>query len=74
MGQEKLFNAMLTYTTDAMKAVEAIPGSVHEALTTDKAKVEAAREAIKKITDILKTEFVLAVSLDVPEEAAGDND
>jgi len=74
VGHGKLATAIVNDTKAAMDAVQAIPGTLAEAIEKDRAKVVAARDAVKKITDILKSEFVLAVSLDLPKEAAGDAD
>jgi hypothetical protein len=36
--------------------------------------VEALYNAIKKITDVMKTEFITVLNLDLPKTSEGDND
>ena len=59
---------------DAIAAVEAIPGSLKDALTASPASVAAAHAAVKKLTDLLKSQFVTVLNLQVPQEGAADND
>ncbi len=59
---------------DAVAAVEAIPGSMKEALTASPASVVAAHAAVKRLTDLLKSQFVTVLNLQVPQEGAADND
>ena len=42
--------------------------------TVDSAKLTAAHAAVKKVTDLLKSDIATVLTLQVPLEAAGDND
>ena len=74
VGATKLRDVLLVDIGLAQQAVAAIPGTIAGAIENDRDKVVAAHSAIKKLTDILKTQFVLAISLDLPKEADGDAD
>jgi predicted lipoprotein len=58
----------------AIAGTEAIPGTFITALNTDPDSVRAAYEAVKKITDELKSQFATVLNLKIPQEGAGDND
>lgn len=58
----------------AIVAVEAIPGTLEEALTAAPESVRAAHAAIKAITDDVKSQLVTVLNLRVPDEGGGDND
>ncbi len=73
-GHNKLADAINADITAAKAAVDAIPVSVFDAATNGRDKLVTAHTAIKKIVDILKADFLLAISLDLPSEAAGDAD
>lgn len=45
-----------------------------ELITTDPAAVTALHDAVKRITDILRGDFATVLLLEIPGEAAGDND
>lgn len=45
-----------------------------QALTQDKASVRAFYDALKGVNDILKTEFVTVLDLELPQAVEGDND
>jgi hypothetical protein len=58
----------------AIAGAEAIPGTFIEALNNDPDSVVAAYEAVKKLTDEMKTQFATVLNLEIPNEGAGDND
>ncbi|MBN1208031.1 MAG: imelysin family protein [Myxococcaceae bacterium] len=60
-------------------AAEAALGAVEEAdfreaLVQDKASVRAVYDAIKGVTDLLKTELATVLDLELPQSLEGDND
>lgn len=73
-GAPELAAQIQADTTGALSRVGALPGTMDQALTQDRAQVIEAYEAVKKVTDDLKTQFVTVLNLRVPDEGAGDND
>lgn len=59
---------------DAAAAVDTMPGSLRDALQNDYSSVTAAHDAVKGVTDPLKTEVPGILDLEIPKEAGGDND
>ena len=45
-----------------------------EALAQDQPSVLALYEAVKRLTDVLKTEFVMVLDVEIPQTVGGDND
>lgn len=75
MGQGGLAAEMARATEAAIVAADAIEeSSLVLAVTVDVESVQRLHAAVKAITDLLKTEFVTALSLQLPSGAAGDND
>ncbi len=58
----------------AEAAAEAVQPGLNEALADDPESVLALHDAIKDLTDLLKGDFALFLTLRIPSEAAGDND
>lgn len=73
-GAPELAAQIQADTTEALARVGALPGTMDQALTQDRNQVIEAYEAVKKVTDDLKTQFVTVLNLRVPDEGAGDND
>ncbi|HXG63091.1 MAG TPA: imelysin family protein [Planctomycetota bacterium] len=73
-GAPALAAEMETDIAEAIAAVQAIPGTLQDALVSDLSSVQAAHAAIKDITDHLKSQFVTVLNLSVPNTGAGDND
>lgn len=67
-------DSMSAHIAAAIVALEAIPGSLFDALSSDLPAVRAAYDAIKLVTDDLKTMFLTVLDLEAPDRAAGDND
>jgi len=65
---------MVKKTAAAISALEAIKGTIAEALESDYASVANAHKAIVAVVKVMKTEFMMTVGLEIPKEAAGDND
>src|SRR5690606_37139077 len=67
--------AQMTEDLDhAESAVDAIDVNLELAVVSEPAKVQAAYEAVKLITDELKTQFVTLLNLELPKTVEGDND
>jgi uncharacterized protein len=58
----------------AIAAVEAIPGPMEDALQADYQSVADAHAGVKGVTDILKSQFLTVLGLDLPDGGASDND
>jgi predicted lipoprotein len=69
-----LADQMAAALVTAIAAVEAIPGSMEDALQSDYEAVAAAHAGVKGVTDILKTQFLTVLGLDLPDGGASDND
>ena len=74
LDAKDLADDMKAKTEAAIAAVNAIDGSLAEALKSDYASVLKAHDAVVALVKVLKGEFMLTVGLDIPKEAAGDND
>jgi predicted lipoprotein len=74
LGAGSLADTILLRTGTALTALEAIEGTLEDAVVNDKAKVQAAYDALRVVTDLLKTEFLSVLDLELPERAEGDND
>lgn len=74
MDAGPLANSMLTELDTAIAKVEAIPGTLYDALQKDPGKVRDAYDAVKAFTNHLKGEFRTTLTLNIPTEAAGDAD
>lgn len=75
LGAGALAKRMDADVVAAIAAVDAVPfATLDEALAKDSASVRRVYDAIKKITDALKTEFVGVLGLDLPSRVEGDND
>ncbi len=55
-------------------AVAALNQPIDEALMVDREGVEALHSALGSLTDLLKRDLATVLSLEIPVEAAGDND
>lgn len=73
LGAPALATEMIAETDAAIAVVDSM-GSFQAALISDPAKVVAAYDAVKVLTDDLKSQFVTVLNLSVPDEGAADND
>lgn len=75
LGQGAVADHIESSTKDALAAVDRIDESdLAPALIADPESVRAVHAEIKRVTDILKTEFVTILDLELPKKAEGDND
>jgi len=59
----------------AAVGIESVPGDdLAPTLAQDKAAVRALYDAVKGVTDVLKTELVTVLDLELPQSVEGDND
>lgn len=74
VGAEDLAERMLAALVDAQKAVDELDPPLESAIVTSPQKVAVVHAAVKKLTDLLKTEFVTVLNLELPAGSEGDND
>ena len=74
VGAAELADRMLAALTLAERAVATLDPPLEQALVVDPSKVMAVYTAFKELTDLLKTEFVTVLNLELPKTTQGDND
>ncbi|WP_394848611.1 imelysin family protein [Pendulispora brunnea] len=74
VGASDLADRMIAMLASTQAAADALDGSLEQALESSPAKVEALHRAVKTLTDLLKTEFVTVLNLELPKGSEGDND
>jgi predicted lipoprotein len=74
VGAEDLSERMLAALVAAQKAVDDLDPPLESAIVTSPPKVAVVHAAVKKLTDLLKTEFVTVLNLELPAGSEGDND
>jgi predicted lipoprotein len=74
-GAEPLAVTLRERVVAAQAAVEAVEeADLRQALVQDKASVRAVYDAVKGVTDLLKTEMASVLDLELPQDLEGDND
>jgi predicted lipoprotein len=75
VGSGDLADRMAASLDGAIAAADALESADFVTLLeTDKAGLEALHTAVKSLTDLLKTEFVTVLDLELPKSVEGDND
>lgn len=75
VGAGDLADTMQAKIDDAEAAVDAIEeDDLAVALANDPASVEALYFALKSATDLLKSDFITVLDLELPQDVQGDND
>jgi predicted lipoprotein len=74
LGAQELSDDMLTATDEAIAALESWPGTFEEQLESDPDSVVEAYGKAKALGDLLKTQFIGTLDLELPQRAEGDND
>ena len=74
VNSEELATSMLKKLDDTIALLEGQTETFHDALSAQSTNVVDAHDALKGLTDLLKTQFVSVLGLEVPREGAGDND
>lgn len=74
LGAEPLATELAAAIAAAVEMATADVAPLYERLESDPEGVLALYDAVKAITDLLKTQFVGVLDLELPQRAAGDND
>ncbi|MBX3182966.1 MAG: imelysin family protein [Polyangiaceae bacterium] len=74
IGAGDLAARMLSALDGAEPAIAAIGGPLDDAVVNEPEKVQLAYTRLKALTDLLKTEFVSVLNLELPKTSEGDND
>lgn len=74
IGASELRARMLTALTEAQSAIDALEPPIEVSLTQHTDRVWAVYVALKQLTDLLKSEFVTVLDLELPAGAGSDND
>lgn len=74
IGEDQIASDLLGRIDAAIAVADAIDAPLQELAVSDPARVEALHTAVKEVTDVLKGPFVMALTLTVPAEGAGDID
>jgi predicted lipoprotein len=74
VGHSDLAATMTADIDGAIAAATALPDSYLGALNTNYASVVTAHTAVKAFCDDLKSQFLTILSLEIPDDVAGDND
>ncbi|MCA9616924.1 MAG: hypothetical protein KC586_29390, partial [Myxococcales bacterium] len=64
----------ITLIDEAIAIADALEGDVPELLAADANALQPLYDAIKAITDLLKTQILGMLDLELPDRAEGDND
>lgn len=74
VGSAELAARMLAGLANAEAAVDQLDPPIEESIYSAPEKVRAVHTALKQLTDLLKTEFVSVLDLELPMTSEGDND
>ena len=75
VGAEKVAAQMQTELDAAFAAIDALgPATLEDTIQKEPAKARAIYDALKRLADILKSDFVTVLALEVPKRVDGDND
>ena len=74
IDEEALADSVLTKLDDADAAVATLSAGLNDTVRSDPEKVQEVYDAVKAVTDLVKIDIPAVLSLQVPSEAAGDND
>ena len=75
MGQGVVADRLAAVFAEAIAAVDALPDADFDAtLARDAGALRNVYMAMKKITDVLRTDFVTVLDLEIPKVIEGDND
>ena len=73
-GHGDLGVEILARTDAALARVQGMQGPLSEAVTARPAEVQALHDDVKAVADLLKGDLATVMVLEIPSEAAGDND
>ena len=72
--EEDLADAVLEKLDAADEAAAALSAGLNQTLDSNPDDLDALHTAVKGVTDLVKVDIATVLSLEVPSEAAGDND
>lgn len=74
MGANQLADDMDARINNALAAIDAVEGTMVEALASNPQSIIDVFDAVKAITDLFKSQFFDVLDLEVPQRGEGDND
>jgi hypothetical protein len=74
VGEDGIADDLDALIPAAIETCRGMSETLHESLVGDGVAAAELFAAVKAVTDILKVDFVVALSLEVPSEGAGDAD
>lgn len=75
VGQEELAGEMASAADEIQRVIASQDTTMREALQDgDASSVSDVHTAVKNLTDLMKTQFVSVLDLELPRQAEGDND
>lgn len=74
VGAEDVDTQMRKRLDDALAAAKALPEDMKGATAAGDPKLGEAYDAIKSLTDLVRTQFISVLDLELPQRAEGDND
>lgn len=74
VGAADLADRMLAALAKAQASADALDPPIEQSIVSDPAKVAALHADVKALADLLKTEFVTVLNLELPKSSEGDND
>ena len=74
VDEQALADEVLTNLDLADQALAALTDPLDEAVVSDPDALAEAHTAVKNVTDLLKSDIAAVLMLQIPQEAAGDND
>lgn len=73
-GREDITQTLTADLDAALAQAQALSGGLDTLITEDPEPVQALYDAVKRVTDTLKGDLATVLRLQIPAEAAGDND
>lgn len=74
LGEQELVDQVLAHLDDALALADSIEAPLDELVREDPETVQALHDAVKRVADELKGDIATVLTLQIPAEAAGDND
>lgn len=74
VGDSDTAQAMATAIDEAIASINAYQTSLATALENNPEQVESSHDEIRDVTDIMKTDYINSLALELPATSAGDND
>ena len=74
VGDNDTAQAMATTINEAITAINAYQASLASTLADNPEQVEGSHQGVKDITDVMKTDYINSLALELPATSAGDHD